>query len=140
MAVSISPKWRVDTCSGSGGLSFSGRATRVSDGRSMSGGNARAGLSRWDGARRPTFVELFIALKPLTYFAAAPPRKVTDSACSLPSRRHCLFNRAAALIKVVDTLLLLFLLPRIDCGLLLRFQLISSIFNAYFWVPSYRKV
>lgn len=59
--------------------------------------------------RRPTFAELFIALKPLTYFAAAPPRKVTDSACSLPARRHCLFNQAAALIKVVDTL------PRIPC-------------------------
>lgn len=68
---------------------------------------ARAALSRRDGARRPTFAELFIAFKPLTYFAAAPPRKVTDSACSLASRRHCLFNRAAALIKVVDTLPLL---------------------------------
>lgn len=41
---------------------------------------ARDALSRRDGARRPTFAELFIAFKPLTYFAAAPPRKVTDSA------------------------------------------------------------
>lgn len=76
--------------------------------------------SLWDGARRPTFAELFIAFKPLTYFAAAPPRKVTDSACSLSSRRHCLFNRAAVLIKVVDTLplsvykMLILSLPHID--------------------------
>lgn len=71
--------------------------------------DARGTRSRWDGARRPTFAKLFIAFKPLTYFAAAPPRKVTDSACSLPSRRHCLFNRAAALIKVVETLRLFLL-------------------------------
>lgn len=71
--------------------------------------NARGTHAPTGMGRRPTFAELFIAFKPLTYFAAAPPRKVTDSACSLPSRRHCLFNRAATLIKVVDTL------PRILC-------------------------
>lgn len=65
---------------------------------------ARGALCRPGAARRPTFAELFIAFKPVTHFAAAPARKVTDSAGSaLPSRRHCLFNRAAVLIKVVDT-------------------------------------
>lgn len=74
--------------------------------RAAATGALGVGARREQGGRagrHPTLSELFIALKPLTYFAATPPRKVTDPACSLPARRHCLSNRAAALIKVVDT-------------------------------------
>ncbi|GBP62366.1 hypothetical protein EVAR_47251_1 [Eumeta japonica] len=62
--------------------------------------DARGGRGR---TRRPTPAELFIAVKPLTYFAAAPPRKVTDPVAVCRRGAIVSPSRDAALIKVVDT-------------------------------------